>query len=178
LRPRKRLVAVGETDLNVREWEADGPPILFWDASRQLAEAGSILARWFGYRVIGIEVPGPSDEPRELLDALGLERPVWSGSSSGAIVGLHLGAAHPERLSALVLLDGGYIDSTETDTLERLGLSDLPVLLLAAAEAPREHFAELVPQADIRVVPGASLESRPGEVARTLGGWLQALPYA
>ena len=41
-----------------REWEADGPPILFWHAlgdhsSMQMVEAAPVIARWFGYRVIG-----------------------------------------------------------------------------------------------------------------------------
>ncbi len=288
MRPRERSVDVADTKLLLREWEAGGPPVLFWHAlgdhsSMQMIETAPILARWFGYRVIGIDAPGfggserlPDEAYRipalvelagELLTALELDRPVWSGSSWGAIVGLHFAAAHSEQLAGLQLLDGGYLHSTDGKTLDelkdywrgqdgfryeswdqlfedarryfgrwspeleayvrasfreedgavvsimgtdvyaaaiygveqsppweslrRLGESGLPVLLLAADEVPAEleerrasgleRFAELVPQAEIRVVPGAPhflLESRPGEVARMMGGWLEALPYA
>jgi pimeloyl-ACP methyl ester carboxylesterase len=288
LRPRERSIAVGETEIFLREWEAAGPPILFWHAlgdhsSMQMVEAAPVLARWFDYRVIGIDAPGFGRSPRlpderyqipplvelarQTIEALGIERPVWSGSSWGATVGVHLGAAHPERLAALVLLDGGYLHTSEGKSLdqlkehwrgqegfrygswdnlfkeagdyfgrwspeletyarasfrdengsvvslmgpdvyaaaihgveqtppwgslEQLGASGLPVLLLAATEVPPdleerrvaglERFAELVPQADVRVVEGSPhflLEHRPGEVARKMGGWLQAQGYA
>jgi pimeloyl-ACP methyl ester carboxylesterase len=249
----------------------------------QMVEAAPVLARWFGYPVIGIDAPGFGGSPRlpderyqirplvelarELIDTLGFERPVWSGSSWGATVGLHLGAAHAERLAALVLLDGGYLHSSEGKALaelrehwrgqdgfrygsweelfeearnyfgrwspeleaycrasfreengavvslmgpdvyaaaiygveqtppwgalERLGENGLAVLLLAATEvapdleerraAGLERFSELVPQADVRVVersPHFLLEHRPGEIARSVGGWLQAQGYA
>jgi pimeloyl-ACP methyl ester carboxylesterase len=288
LRPLERSIAVGDTELFLREWEADGPPILFWHAlgdhsSMQMVEAAPVLARWFGYPVIGIDAPGFGGSPRlpderyqipplvelarELIDTLGFERPVWSGSSWGATVGVHLGAAHAERLAALVLLDGGYLHSSEGKSLaelqehwrgqdgfrygsweelfeearnyfgrwspeleayarasfreengavvslmgpdvyaaaiygveqtppwgalERLGENGLAVLLLAATEVPPdleerrasglERFAELVPRADVRVVersPHFLLEHRPGEIARSVGGWLQAQGYA
>jgi pimeloyl-ACP methyl ester carboxylesterase len=288
LRPRERSVAAGETEIFLREWEGDGPPILFWHAlgdhsSMQMVEAAPVLARWFGYRVIGVDAPGFGSSPRlpdegyeipplvdlasELLDSLGFEWPVWSGSSWGATLGVHFGAAHHERLAALVLLDGGYLHSSEGKSLgelkehwrrqdgfcygsweelfeeaggyfgrwsqeleayvrasfreengavvsrmgpdvyaaaihgveqappwaalDRIGDNDLPVLLLAATEVPPdleerraaglERFTQLVPQADVRVVersPHFLLEHRPGEIARRMGGWLQALPYA
>jgi pimeloyl-ACP methyl ester carboxylesterase len=284
---RERLVDVADTQLQLREWEADGPPIFFWHAlgdhsSMQMVEAAPVLSRWFRYRVVGIDAPGFGGSPRlrderyeipslvelarELIDGLGFERPVWIGSSWGATLGVHVGAAHHERLGALVLLDGGYVHSNEgkslaelrehwrgqdgfcyrawTDlfeeargyfgrwspeleasvrasfraengavvsvmgpdvyaaaihgvqltppweALQKVGESELPVLLLAATEVPPdleerraaglELFAELVPQADVRVVEGSPhflLEHRPGEVARRIGGWLQAQSY-
>jgi pimeloyl-ACP methyl ester carboxylesterase len=141
LKPHERLVAAGDTKLLVREWGDEGPPILFWHAlgdhtSLQMAEAGPILAREFGYRVLGIDAPGFGGSPRlpddryeipalvelahDLLDTLGYEQPAWSGSSWGAIVGLHLAATHPARLAALALLDGGYLHTTEGQTLDEL----------------------------------------------------------
>jgi pimeloyl-ACP methyl ester carboxylesterase len=287
LRPLDRSVAVSDTELALREWEADGPPILFWHAlgdhsSMQMVEAAPVLARWFGYRVVGIDAPGFGGSPRlpddryeipplvelasALIDVLGFERPVWSGSSWGATLGVHVAAAHHERLTALILLDGGYMHSSEGkslaelkdhwrgqdgfrygsweelfegargyfgrwspaleayvrasfraengavvsvmgpdvyaaaihgvqqsppwDALEEVGASGLPVLLLAATEVPPdleerraaglERFAELAPEADVRVVEGSPhflLEHRPGEIARRIGGWLQARGY-
>jgi pimeloyl-ACP methyl ester carboxylesterase len=287
LRPLDRSVAVSDTELALREWEADGPPILFWHAlgdhsSMQMVEAAPVLARWFGYRVVGIDAPGFGGSPRlpddryeipplvelasALIDVLGFERPVWSGSSWGATLGVHVAAAHHDRLTALVLLDGGYMHSSEGKSLaelkehwrgqdgfrygsweelfegargyfgrwspaleayvrasfraengavvsvmgpdvyaaaihgvqqsppwhalEEVGASGLPVLLLAATEVPPdleerraaglERFAELAPEADVRVVEGSPhflLEHRPGEIARRIGGWLQARGY-
>jgi len=138
---QQRLIDVADTKLCLREWGSEGPPILFWHAlgdhtSMQMVEAGPILVEEFGFRVVGIDAPGFGGSPRlpderyeipalvdlarDLVDALGFERPAWSGSSWGAIVGLHLGARHPERIAALVLLDGGYLHTTEGKTLYEL----------------------------------------------------------
>jgi pimeloyl-ACP methyl ester carboxylesterase len=141
LRPRGRLIAAGNTELFIREWGDEGPPILFWHAlgdhtSMQMVEAAPILVEEFGYRVIGVDAPGFGGSPRlpdqryeipalvdlarDLLDVFGLERPAWSGSSWGAIVGLHLTSAHPDRIAALVLLDGAYLHTSEGKTLDEL----------------------------------------------------------
>jgi pimeloyl-ACP methyl ester carboxylesterase len=138
----ERLVRAGDTELYVREWGESGPPILFWHAlglhtSLQLIEAGPVLAG-YGYRVIGVDAPGFGGSPRiaderyeapglvqlssKLLDALGLERTAWLGSSWGGIVGVHFTVTYPERVAALTLLDGGYLDpiNENGDTLEAL----------------------------------------------------------
>ena len=126
-----RLVDVADTQLAVREWgEAAGRPLLFWHAlgdhtSLQAIEVAPILVRDYGFRVLGVDAPGFGGSPRlpdkryqlpalaelgrELLDALGLGRVVWAGSSWGATVGVHVAAVHPDRVEALVLLDGGYL---------------------------------------------------------------------
>jgi pimeloyl-ACP methyl ester carboxylesterase len=128
-----RLVEVGDTRLAVREWgEAGGRPLLFWHAlgdhtSLQPIEAAPILVRDHGFRVLAPDAPGFGGSPRlpdkryqlpalvdlarDLLDALDLDRVVWAGSSWGGTVGVHVAAAHPERVEALVLLDGGYLGS-------------------------------------------------------------------
>jgi pimeloyl-ACP methyl ester carboxylesterase len=125
-----RLVDVGETQLALREWgDESGRPLLFWHAlgdhtSLQLIETAPLLVR-DRLRVIGVDAPGFGGSPRlpdkryqlpalvglarDLLDALGLDRVVWLGSSWGGTVGVHVAAAHPDRIEALVLLDGGYL---------------------------------------------------------------------
>jgi pimeloyl-ACP methyl ester carboxylesterase len=132
-----RLVDAGDTQLALREWgDESGRPVLFWHAlgdhtSLQLIETAPILVRDHGLRVIGVDAPGFGGSPRlpddrysmpalvELaraaLDALGLERVVWLGSSWGASVGVRFAIAHPERVDGLVLLDGGYQDLDATD---------------------------------------------------------------
>jgi pimeloyl-ACP methyl ester carboxylesterase len=126
-----RLVEAAGTQLAVREWgDADGRPILFWHAlgdhtSLQPIEAAPILVRDHRLRVLAPDAPGFGGSPRlpdkryqlpaladlsrDLLDALGLDRVVWVGSSWGGNVGVAVAAAHPERVEALVLLDGGYL---------------------------------------------------------------------
>ena len=283
----ERTIRAGDAELLLREWGSDGPPILFWHAlgvhtSLQMIEAAPMLTE-YGYRVIGVDAPGFGGSPRiaderyeagplvelvtDLLDAVELTRVAWAGSSWGGIVGVHLAATHPERIAALALIDGGYLDpiNENGDTLEelrdywraqegfrfpsweavladarpwfarwtpeleeyirsafreedgevvssmtpdvyaaamhgidvtppstvheRLGETDVPVLLLGATvpeeEDPRrarwaERFAADVPQADIRRIEGAPhlmLEARPEETAREIGDWLKALPY-
>ncbi|MBA2569527.1 MAG: alpha/beta hydrolase [Actinobacteria bacterium] len=140
---RERVVPAGDAELLLREWGTDGPPIVFWHAlgdhtSLQMIEAGPILAEEFGYRVVGVDAPGFGGSPRvaaeryrmpalvdlaeNLLDRLDFDRPVWAGSSWGGIVGVHFAATHPERLAALVLVDGGYQGQTipEGETLEQM----------------------------------------------------------
>jgi pimeloyl-ACP methyl ester carboxylesterase len=128
---RERVVSAGDAELLLREWGTDGPPIFFWHAlgdhtSLQMVEAGPILAEGYGFRVLGVDAPGFGGSPRvhdsgyqmgalvelaaSLLEALDLDRIVWSGSSWGGILGVHFAAAHPEKLAALALVDGGYLD--------------------------------------------------------------------
>jgi pimeloyl-ACP methyl ester carboxylesterase len=137
----ERVVAAGDAEVLVRQWGREGPAILFWHAlgdhtGLQMVEAGPILAEEYGYRVIAPDAPGFGRSPRleasryqmpalvelgrQLLEALDLDRPVWTGSSWGATVGVHFAATHPERLAALVLIDGGYPGHIipEGDTLE------------------------------------------------------------
>jgi pimeloyl-ACP methyl ester carboxylesterase len=137
----ERLVTAGDAELFLREW-GEGPPILFWHGlgahtSLQMIEAGPILAE-YSYRVIGVDAPGFGGSPRiaderyeahglvqlvsDLLDGLELERVAWCGSSWGGIVGVHVAASQPERIAALALIDGGYLDpiNEHGDTLEAL----------------------------------------------------------
>ena len=79
-----------------------------------------------GLRVVALDAPGfgrsPALEPAQyhphaladlvppLLAALELERVAFMGYSWGGDVGCHVAARHPDRVSALVLLDAGYRD--------------------------------------------------------------------
>jgi pimeloyl-ACP methyl ester carboxylesterase len=136
------LVRAGGTELYLREWDGDGPPILFWHAlgdhtALQMIEAGRILAGEYAYRVIGLDAPGFGRSPpvpddryeipalvtlaRSLLDELALDRVAWSGASWGASLGVHFAIASPERTAALVLVDGGYQGVGDDDrTLDEL----------------------------------------------------------
>ena len=132
-----RPLDVGDATLHVREWGREtGRPLFFWHAlgdhtSLQLIEVAPILAGEYGLRVLAVDAPGFGGSPRlpderyempalvelarSTLHTLGLDRVVWLGSSWGASVGVHFTAAHPQRVEALVLLDGGYQDPCTGD---------------------------------------------------------------
>jgi lipase len=120
--------------LFVRSWgESNGRPVLYWHgvhiagrASMAINEAGPIFAAEHGLRVLALDAPGFGRSPAlapgayhphaladlvpSLLDALAIDRVPFVGFSWGADIGCHVAARHPERLTALVLLDGGYAD--------------------------------------------------------------------
>lgn len=135
-------VAAGGVDLIVRRWgDESGDSLLFWPAlnpwgSLQLIEAAPVLADC-GFHVLSVAAPGAGESPSladadqyrptslaqlvvEIADALSLEQFTFIGASWGASVGVCMAAMHPERVRALVLLDGGYADSPVDQTLAEL----------------------------------------------------------
>ena len=109
------------------------------DAFRALAErleSGGLK----GWRMLAVDlrgrgdtgkVEGPAGIPAHaadlvaLMDEKGLEETVFVGHSLGAMIGVYLAANHPERVSGLVLIDGGSdvterIDALLTPAHERL----------------------------------------------------------
>ncbi len=84
-----------------------------------------------GRRAIAVDLPGfgeavPSgggpvahwDDVVETMEALGVERAAFVGSSFGAAVALRVAAVHPRRVSALVLFSAG--DAPEPDPSPQL----------------------------------------------------------
>jgi pimeloyl-ACP methyl ester carboxylesterase len=184
--------------LVVREWGEAGAPLVYWPGltpfgALHLNEAGPTWSEEYGLHVLSISPPGLETEaltPEEyglsrlaslvvrLLDALGLDRAAYAGFSWGASIGCHLGAAYPERLSALVLLDAGYDDVPEDGkTLEQrveeardaqasARFADRAAFLSAAREGKRNWRPALEERAlagmreeDGELVVAASLEA-------------------
>jgi lipase len=58
------------------------------------------------------------------LDFLGIERGVLVGHSMGAFVALHAALMNPDRIKALVLLDGGWPRSEETSEEEEAAVQE------------------------------------------------------
>lgn len=130
---RLDLGAAGETVAAFRLSEArEGAPVVVavhgitsnsraWIAvARELGQAVALVAVDLRGRGASNEFGGPygmAAHARDLLavlDALGLERPVLAGHSLGAYVVARLAAEHPDRVGALVLVDGGLrIPGTE-----------------------------------------------------------------
>lgn len=114
--------------LNYRAWDgpADRPPILLLHGLASAANIWDLTAPRLARtrRVVALDQRGHgrSDKPDHgydfasmiaddlaAADALGLDAPfVVVGHSWGANVALEFGAAHPERVAALVMVDGGF----------------------------------------------------------------------
>ena len=120
------------TRLYVRRWgRADGSPLLFLHsmgaaASAALIDVGMAPLVEAGWSIAAPDMPGygeapviPAEDyeiPRladlavKLADALGWRRFVLGGHSWGGAIAVHVAAAHPERVRALLLVDSGHID--------------------------------------------------------------------
>jgi len=137
----ERWIDAGGTSLRVRSLgEEIGRDVLYWHGvgltsrgGASLGKAAPQLVRDHRLRVVALDAPGfggsPALEPARyhphaladlvpsLLDALELERVAFMGYSWGGDVGCHVAARHPDRVSALVLLDAGYWDPPFDPTL-------------------------------------------------------------
>jgi pimeloyl-ACP methyl ester carboxylesterase len=89
-----------------------------WDGvARHLAELGHTVVavdqRGHGGSSkpdTGFEMTTVADDLLLLIEALGLERPAVAGQSWGGNVVLELAYRHPDAVSAIVCVDGGFID--------------------------------------------------------------------
>jgi len=126
----ERRIGVSGLTLRVREWPTGGSPIVLahglasnsriWDdVAARLAERHHVVA-------LDQRGHGLSDRPADatggftfdklvgdligLMDILRLDRPVLVGHSWGGNVVLACAAAHPDRVSGLVLVAGGFIE--------------------------------------------------------------------
>jgi pimeloyl-ACP methyl ester carboxylesterase len=121
---RDEYVIAGDLTFHYVQWGEQGSPIVCVSGITANAHCFQALADElssthcvFAYDLRG---RGDSDKPEsgyslpihaedlaEIIDALELERPVIIGHSLGAMIGLYFAAYYPEKLSKLVLLDGG-----------------------------------------------------------------------
>jgi len=139
MEPSERLIDVG-IRLQVREWsgEAGKRPFLLvhglssnartWDGvARVLAKAGHPVT------AVNQRGHGQSDKPdesydfatvtadlRQLIDALGWEKPVLAGQSWGGNVLLAFGAHYPGVASHLVFVDGGFLELQQQGSWEQV----------------------------------------------------------
>jgi pimeloyl-ACP methyl ester carboxylesterase len=121
---RDEFIIAGDLTLHYVQWGEQGPPIIFIHGLTANAFCFQAFAddlardhRVFAYDLRG---RGDSDKPEsgynipihatdlaELIDALGLDRPVIVGHSLGALIGLYFAKQYPEYLNKLVLIDAG-----------------------------------------------------------------------
>jgi pimeloyl-ACP methyl ester carboxylesterase len=121
---RDEYIIAGDLTFHYVQWGTQGSPIIFIHGLTANAFCFQAFAddlardhRVFAYDLRG---RGDSDKPEsgysvpihaidlaELIDELGLDRPVVVGHSLGALVGLYFAVHYPKKLSKLVLIDAG-----------------------------------------------------------------------
>ncbi len=124
-RPETRFTSDGEVRLRYLEWTGDGSPVLLLHGLTVSAEYWSHTARILAdnHRVIAADLRGHghSDKPgrgydyptlasdvERLCDEAGVEGALVAGHSWGASVALTLAAEHPDRVTHLAMVDGGF----------------------------------------------------------------------
>jgi pimeloyl-ACP methyl ester carboxylesterase len=130
-----RDAAVNGVRLHYRETSGEGGPLLCLHGITSNARSWDGLALELApeYRVLAPDLRGrgDSDKPFDdyglathaadvvaLLDRLEIARAVVIGHSMGALIGMMLATAHPDRVAKLVLVDHGV--NTPPETIEAL----------------------------------------------------------
>ena len=110
--------------LELHEWPGDGPLVLaahgitanglaWGPVAEQLAGRATLVAPDLRGRAGSRDEPGPyglarhADDLIAVLDQRGVDTAVLAGHSMGAYVAALAAVRHPERVSALVMVDGG-----------------------------------------------------------------------
>ena len=184
-------VAVNSVSLAVAEWPGPvkGPTIVCVHGLTAnhtcWASVADVLSP--AYRVIAYDLRGrgESDKPDKgyslalhnddlegLLDHFSLKKPVLVGHSLGAHIALRFAATHPERVSKLVLVDGGIdvraevLDSLRP-AIDRLGV-EFPSLdmfmgfvrALPMFEGRWNDYLERYFRYDVEVLPAGTVRSK------------------
>jgi pimeloyl-ACP methyl ester carboxylesterase len=124
--------------LHVGRWGDSGPAVLAvhgitathlgWAEVAAALPDVSLLAPDLRGRGRSAHLPGPygmaahAADMVDLLDAVGCERAVVAGHSMGGFVAVALAALHPDRVSRLVLIDGGLPTGRPEDPLPPGGI--------------------------------------------------------
>lgn len=121
---RDEYIIAGDLTFHYVQWGAHGPPLIFVHGItanaycfQAFADALSSDYRVYTYDLrgrgdsdkpeVGYSIPIHADDLAEIIDALELDRPVVLGHSLGAFIALQFAVKYPEKLSKLVLIDGG-----------------------------------------------------------------------
>ncbi len=152
--PPGRWLKVGDLNVHYMDWDGDGPPAI-------ALHGAASSAHWYDLTIphlrdsVRIIAPdqrghGKTDQPSTgydwatlagdvigTMDALGIDRAAVMGHSWGASVALALAALHPDRVTALAMIDGGFgrpmaANTTWEEFRERLSPRDI--------YGPRERY--------------------------------------
>ena len=125
--PRQGFLTVGELEMKYLDWGGNGAPVL---ALHGLASTGHWYERLAArlhpdFRVLApdqrghgqtTQAPSGYDWPTlaadvvGVMDRLGVERAAVLGHSWGGNVAINVAALFPERVTRLVMIDGGFLD--------------------------------------------------------------------
>ena len=185
--PTEGWTDVGDLRLRYLDWGGDGPPIM---ALHGLASS----AHWYErvasllrdqYRVIAPDQRGHGQTTQAssgydwqtlatdvvgLMDQLGLERAAVLGHSWGGMVASNLAARFPERVSRLVMIDGGIqngrlmLDGTWETFRSRLSPRDVTGTREEFLERLRTQLAECWGDDLERVVQTMVYEDEQGQI--------------
>ena len=125
--PKSEFLEARDLRFHYRDWGGTGKPLVLLHGLASNARIWDLTAPLLtgGFRVVALDQRGHglSDKPdggydfasitgdlAAFLQALGLERPALAGHSWGANVALQFAADHPEGVSALALVDGGFLE--------------------------------------------------------------------
>ncbi len=154
---RDELIAVDDIYLHVVQWGEQGTPIVcvhgltanaffFQSLADVLASHHRVIAYDLRGRgdsdkpAHGYSVPIHAHDLAQLLDVLGLDRPIVIGHSLGALTALYFAAHYPQKLRKLVLVDAGVPLPWRT-------VEEQPAWLTAAINrlgTPVSSFAEYI----------------------------------
>ena len=126
--PKQAWLDVGELRMRYLDWGGQGPPIVALHGLASSSHWYSLVAPRLSseYRIIapdqrghgettqattGYDWPTLASDVAGLMDQLEVDRAVVMGHSWGGHVAGALAAAYPERISSLILIDGGYLDA-------------------------------------------------------------------
>ncbi|MFQ6030585.1 MAG: alpha/beta fold hydrolase [Dehalococcoidia bacterium] len=125
--PAEQFLSVGELNVRYLDWDGEGPPIM---ALHGLASSGNWYERLAArlrtqFRVVapdqrghgrttqatgGYDWQSLASDVVGVMDRLGIERAAVLGHSWGGNVAINLAAKFPQRVSRLVMIDGGFLD--------------------------------------------------------------------
>jgi pimeloyl-ACP methyl ester carboxylesterase len=210
------------TQLFVRRWGREGAPsVLYWHGGGGGSDEWPRIAPALeeaGYAVHAPEAPGYGKSPpleaerymassvadvaAALIDELAIAPVIWIGFSWGASIGAHVTVQAPERVRALVLLDGAYLvpsddpeDDSSLDFGDRMAVwqaelehqeepDEAPVEVVAAAMAgsnmePAVPLLSRIEASGLPVLLVASSRSEQRKIfERVLGRFRSAIPSA
>lgn len=171
VQPVRRTIA-GDVPISVLDWGGEGHPVLLLHGLTACAAAWNLVAPLLRphYRVAAVDQRGHgesgkpdggysyahvADDALRVLDALGMERAAVVGQSWGAGVALWLAAHHPDRVSHVALVDGGYSSRRRSAEMSQQQWESM----LAPLEIyrTRETFLEAA-SADLRDVYSPEIE--------------------
>ena len=138
--PTSRFLNIDGVRMHYRD-EGSGPPIvlihanfgnlLSWDSWAEALKARHRVLR-FDMTGHGLTGPDPSGDytlertlqlTERFVDALGLKQFTIAGTSLGGTVAMHYAAAHPDRVSHLILLSPGALEGR---AMQRSGRTEIP----------------------------------------------------